>query len=88
METPAVGAAKATVERAAAEAKEVQPEPSLVGDAASGTSNKDASESETKDKAGAGEVEEEEDLFAAGTKDDGDAAGNKGTDDTPAGAAK
>ena len=39
---------------------------------------------ENEDKAGAGEVEEEKDLFASGTEEDGDTAGNKGVDDAPA----
>ena len=57
---------------AEAAAKEAQPEPSLVGDAAGGASK--SSDSGTKDEAGAGEVEEEEDLFASGM--------DEGADDT------
>ena len=59
---PAVGAA----------AKEAQPEPLLASDAAGGTSK--TSESETKDEAGAREVEEEEDLFASGSDEGADDA--------------
>ena len=61
--------AAAQVPAAEAVAEEVQPEPSLAGDAAGGAS--DSSDSGTEDKAGAGEVEEEEDLFASGM-DEGD----------------
>ena len=57
---------------AGAAAKEAQLEPLLAGDAAGGTSK--SSESETGDKAGAGEVEEEEDLFASGTDEGTDNA--------------
>ena len=53
-------------------AEEAQLEPSLAGDAAGGAS--DSSDSGTKDKAGAREVEEEEDLFASGM--------DEGADDT------
>ena len=53
-----------------AAAEEAQPEPSLAGDAAGGSSN--SSDSGTEDKAGAGEVEEEEDLFASGTDEGAD----------------
>ena len=53
---PAVGAA----------AKEVQLKPSFAGDVASGASEKDTSESETKDKAGIGKIEEQGDLFVSG----------------------
>ena len=69
---PAATAA-AEVPAAGAVAEEVQPEPSLAGDAAGGASK--SSESETEDKAGAREVEEEEDLFASGM--------DEGADDTP-----
>ena len=51
------------VPAADAAAEEAQPEPSLAGDAAGGASN--SSDSGTEGKAGAGEVEEEEDLFAS-----------------------
>ena len=61
-EAPAAGAA----------AEEAQPEPSLAGNAAGGASN--TSSSETEDKAGTGEVEEEEDLFASGTDEGADNA--------------
>ena len=68
---PAVMAvAKAPVAGAAAE--EVQLEPLLAGNAAGGTS--ESSELETEDEAGAGEVEEEEDLFASGTDEGADYA--------------
>ena len=50
----------------------MQPEPSLAGDAAGGAS--DSSDLGTKDEAGAGEVEEEEDLFASGTDEGADNA--------------
>ena len=76
MEVPAVGAA--------GEGKEAQPEPSLVGDAASGASREDSSGSETEGEVGAGEIEEEEDLFASGSEDHGGDAGTKGKDDAPA----
>ena len=69
----AMGVAKVPEVDTAAE--EAQPEPSLAGDAAGGAS--DSSDSGTEDKAGAGEVEEEEDLFASGTDEgDGDAMGD------------
>ena len=68
---PAAGAA-AEVPAADAAAEEAQPEPLLVGDEAGGAS--DSSDSGTEDKAGAGEVEEEEDLFASGM--------DEGADDT------
>ena len=56
-------------------AEEVQPEPSLAGDEAGGAS--DSSDLGNEDEAGAGEVEEEEDLFASGTDEGaGDAADN------------
>ena len=64
-----VGAA-AEVPAVDAVAEEAQLEPSLAGDAAGGTSN--SSDSGTKDKAGAGEVEEEEDLFASGMEEGAD----------------
>ena len=58
-----------------AAAKEAQLEPLFAGDEAGGAS--DSSDSGTEDEAGAGEVEEEEDLFASGTDEgDEDAAGN------------
>ena len=66
-----VGAA-AEVPAADAAAEEAQPEPSLAGDVAGGTS--DSSDSGTKDEAGAGEVEEEEDLFASGMDEGADDA--------------
>ena len=80
-ETPAEGAVAAPAAGVAAKAEEVQPEPSLAGDAAGAAS--DTSESETEDKAGFGEVEEEEDLFASGTDEDRD-AGNRGANNAPA----
>ena len=88
LETPAAAAVEAPAEGtvvvpaagAAATAKEAQPEPSLMGDAAGSASN--TSESETEDKAGVGEVEEEEDLFDSGTDEDKE-AGNKGADNAP-----
>ena len=55
-----------------AAAKEAQPEPSLAGDTAGGTS--ESSDSGTEDEAGAGEVEEEEDLFASSTDEGADNA--------------
>ena len=55
-----------------AAAEEAQPEPSLAGDAAGGAS--DSSDSGTKDKAGAREVEEEEALFASSTDEGADDA--------------
>ena len=55
-------------------AEEVQPEPSLVGDAAGSAS--ESSDSGTRDEAGAGEVEEEEDLFASGSDEGADNAAN------------
>ena len=61
---PAVAAA-AEAPAAGVAAEEAQPEPSLAGYMAGGTS--DTSESETEDKAGAREVEEEENLFVSGT---------------------
>ena len=67
--------AAAEVPMADAAAKEAQPEPSLAGDAAGGASN--SSDSGTEDEAGAGEVEEEEDLFASGT----DAGADDAADD-------
>ena len=66
--TPATKAAAgvaAEVPAADAAAEEAQPEPSFAGDEAGGVSN--SSDSGTEDEAGAGEVEEEEDLFASGT---------------------
>ena len=76
--TPAVeAAAGAAAEEPAADAsaEEAQLEPSLVGDEAGGAS--DSSNSGTEDEAGAGEVEEEEDLFASGMDESAeDAAGN------------
>ena len=59
-------------------AEEAQPEPSLVGDAAGGAS--ESSDAGAEDKAGAGEVEEEEDLFASGSGEGAD-----GTADDAAG---
>ena len=59
---------------AEAAAEEMQPEPSLAGNAAGGTSY--SSDLGTEDKAGAGEVEEEEDLFASGTDEGTDDAAN------------
>ena len=76
-EVPAADAA-AEVPAADAAAEEAQPEPSLAGDAAGGAC--DSSDSGTEDKAGAGEVEEEEDLFASGT--------DEGADDTANNAAR
>ena len=64
--------AAAEVPAAEAAAKELQPEPSLAGDAAGGTSK--SSDSGTEDKAGARAVEEEEDLFASGTDEGADNA--------------
>ena len=55
-----------------AAAEEAQPEPSLAGDAAGSAS--ESSDSGTGDKAGAGEVEEEEDLFASGSDEGADGA--------------
>ena len=75
-EAPAARAA-AEAPAAGAVAKEAQLEPSLAGDAAGGASQ--TSELETEDKAGAREVEEEEDLFASGT--------DEGADNTPDGTA-
>ena len=72
LETEVVVGAAAEVPAADVAAKEVQPELSLAGDAAGGTSK--SSDSGTKDKAGAGEVEEEEDLFAAGMDEGADDA--------------
>ena len=66
-----VAAAKAPASGVADE--EAQPEPLLASDVSGSASN--ISESETEDKAGAREVEEEEDLFASST--------DKGTDDAP-----
>ena len=80
-EAPVEGAVEVPAAGVAAVAKEAQPEPSLMGDAAGGTS--DTSELETEDEAGVGEVKEEEDLFASGTDEDR-GAGNKGADDAPA----
>ena len=57
--------AAAEVPATDAEAEEAQPEPSLAGDVAGGASN--SSDSGTEDEAGAGEVEEEEDLFDSGS---------------------
>ena len=57
------GAAKVPAVEAAAE--EAQPEPSLAGDAAGSAS--ESSDSGTEDEASAGEVKEEEDLFASGS---------------------
>lgn len=79
-----MGWTEAPAEGAAAEAKEAQPEPSFAGDVAGSASDKDASELETKDEAGAGEVEEEEDLFTSGTEDDGGNEGTEGAKDAPA----
>ena len=82
MEAPAEGAVAGPVAGVATAAEEVQPEPSLAGDAAGGTS--DTSESETEeDEVGGGDVEEEEDLIVSGTDEDRD-AGNKGADNAPA----
>ena len=67
--------AAADVPAADAEAKEAQPELSLAGDVAGGASN--SSDSGTEDEAGAGEVEEEEDLFASGS----DAGADDAADD-------
>ena len=67
-----------------AAAEEVQPEPSLAGDASGGASREDLPELETKDKVGAGEIEEQEDLFALGSKDRGGDGGAKGKADVPA----
>ena len=64
--------AVAEVPAADAAAEEAQPESSLVGDEAGGVS--DSSDLGTEDKAGAGEVEEEEDLFASGTDEGADNA--------------
>ena len=64
--------AAAEVPAADAAAEEVQPEPSLAGDAAGGASN--SSDSGTEDDAGAGEVEEEEDLFASSMDEGADDA--------------
>ena len=58
-----------------AAAEEAQPEPLLAGDYAGGTS--DSSNLGTEDEAGAGEVEEEEDLFASGS----DAGADDAADD-------
>ena len=55
-----------------AAAEEAQPEPSLVGDAAGSAS--ESSDSGTEDEAGAGEVEEEEDLYASGMDEGADDA--------------
>ena len=70
--TEAEAGAAAEVPAADAAAKEAQPEPSLVGDAAGGAS--DSSDSGTEDKAGARELEEEEDVFASGTDEGTDGA--------------
>ena len=59
----------------------MQPEPSLAGDAASGTSGEDSSESETKGNVGA--AEEQEDLFASSSKNHGGDEGAEGRDDIP-----
>ena len=64
----------AEVPVADAAAEDAQPEPSLAGNAAGGAS--DSSDSGTEDKAGAGEVEEEEDLFASGTDEGANDAAN------------
>ena len=87
VEAPAEALAEALAEGVATEVDEVQPEPSLGGDVAGSASDKDSSELETKDEAGAREAEEEEDLFTSGAEDDGD-AGNNGASDAPAKAAK
>ena len=81
---PAAGRAEVPAVRAAAEAKEAQPEPSLAGDAASGTSEEGIAESETEGKVGAGEIEELQDLFVSGSEDHGADGGAKGEDDVPA----
>ena len=77
-----------TVEQAAVPvvgvaAKEVQPEPSLVGDVAGGASGEDTSESETKGKVGAGKIEELEDLFVSGSEDHGGDGGAGAKEDKP-----
>ena len=71
-ETKAAVGAAAEVPAAGAAVEEAQPEPSLAGDAAGGAS--DSSDSGTEGEAGAGEVEEEEDLFASGTDEGADNA--------------
>ena len=63
--TEAAVGAVAKVSAAEAAAKEAQREPLLVGDAAGNDS--ESSDLGTEDEAGAGEVKEEEDLFASGT---------------------
>ena len=70
-----------------AKAKEAQQEPSLVGDTASGTSDKDAAELEAKGKVGASKMKEQEDLFASGSEEDGGDGGAKGEGIAPAGMA-
>ena len=72
LETKAAAGAAAEVPVVEAVAKEAQPELSLVGDVAGGAS--ESSDSGTEDKAGAREVEEEEDLFASGTDKSADDA--------------
>ena len=67
--------AAAEVPAADAAAEEAQPEPSLACNEAGGAS--DSSDLGTEDKAGAREVEEEEDLFASGT----DAGADDAADD-------
>ena len=62
----------AKVPAAVVAAKEAQPEPLLTGDAADGAS--ESSDLGTEGKAGAGEVEEEEDLFASGSDEGADDA--------------
>ena len=71
-ETKAAVGAAAEVPAVEAAAKEVQPEPLLAGNAAGGAF--ESSDSGTEDKAGAREVEEEEDLFASGTDEGADDA--------------
>ena len=63
-----------------AAAEEAQPQPSLVGDEAGGASGEDSSKSETKTEgeAGAGKIEEVEDLLASGSEDHGGGEGNEG----------
>ena len=81
---PAAGWTGVPAVGAMAKAEEAQPEPAIADDAAGGASNKDTSELETKDKVGAGEIEEREDLFASGSEDNGGGAGAEGAGDAPA----